>query len=1686
MLLLRAPCLGLLLFQLSGTLEAKLPSNDLAVSGALRSSLQRPREIQDGGAHGRRVGSGSGALTSAHKLYDLQQLRFGAKFKIKGRPGGRLFNAQLHYAVIFPSEMSCHSSEQACVHLSGVEEDIRIQVTLNMAQRNTTVIEKNLQQKSFFSCVTFEVPIISSRLAICGCWQMPETVNIYWDGGGNEEVATMEILIEAAGETITNSSKVLVRRRRTRTFIQTDKAVYKPGQTVQFRVVSLKENLQPGENQLPLIELQDPEKNRIAQWLNVNLKQGITELSFPLTPQPTLGQYSIRVGDTEHYFSVDEYVLPKFEVTFQFPKVVLFNSEQFQLKICGRYTYGKRVQGTYKAKLEPSGCSTLKVNSVNFSLAYYTHQMSLEGTSTITEEGTGVEYSGSGKTIISAVVMSCSFLDADTNYKPGIPYSGTIKVVDANDDPIPNQTVYLTSRPKKVNETLVSDEKGLVSFQLENTAEWEGEMQLTASTKRHDPGSPYLQGGLINPDHYLISSLDLIPFHSSSKSFLKLHSLQGELPCEGQRDVQVEYFIQNSELGMDAKHMELHYLIASKGLIKDSGSLEVPVTNEGEVLRGRVSIRLTLSVDVSPTLRALVFCFLPNGELVADSATFKLQRCFKNKVTVGFSPDEVLPGSDVSLQVQAAAGSLCGLRVVDKSVVLMKPKEELTADKIHNLFPFPDHGGYDTRVQDGDDDCTNEWYTPLYDYVDVYSLFKDMRLKIVSNAEMKKSLTCHLEYTELMFFGYGSYDVGMPSLERLKNEITKSAAHKIRAYFPETWIWQLVFVGDNGKTELHRSAPDTITDWNAGAFCMGPSGFGISPPTSLRVFQPFFVELTLPYSVVRGESFTLKASVFNYLKQCIKVQTTLLPSLELEEEPCTDCQYSSCVCAEESKTFYWNLKASNLGEVNITVRTEALNTQDMCNNEIPLVPKQGNSDTVIKPLLVQPGGILVEKSHGSLICSQEGEDHSKTEEISLKVPENILKDSERAYVSALGDLMGTALQNLDRLLAMPYGCGEQNMILFAPNIFILQYLENTHQLSPEIQSKAKRFLERGYQRQLTYKRNDGSYSAFGSRDPEGNTWLTAFVVKSFNKARPYIFIDGDHLKQSFSWLKNNRNRRGCFRSVGKLFNNDLKGGVDDEISLNAYVTIALMEAGLEKEDRMVRDALSCLRKAAKNVSSVYTQALLAYTFTLSGHTKLRKMLLAKLEEKAVRNDGQLHWERKPASATSDLPYWSRAPSAEVELTSYVLLALLSGPNKDLDKAFEIVNWLSKQQNPYGGFSSTQDTVVALQALAKYAEATFTDKGDVTVTVSSKTGFHQQFHVDHTNRLLLQKSSLSDIPGEFSVSVTGSGCVYVQTVLRYNIPPPRSDATFSVRVETPTPCSLVPIMSIDIYIEYTGSREKSNMALVEVKMLSGFIPMKSSVKQCSGASSRNLRRICGAGVPVGHDLSITAVTAQALQDPPPPGEVSPGQFPVGRLCGKGQFAGTTGSAPSQLRTPAATVSLWRFAATDKTTSPTMHPSHLLLRKRYRQWDAGTCRTPAPQIRLKFLLEAPLHYRKHRMWQLKDPAAESQGGEIKYRSMDGRPFAVSVEDRKQSLCLVSLSQLVSSKKIQRSEIQTDMVTLYLNEVGHDSVHLTFMVEQDIVVKDLKPATVKVYDYYETAEHAVTEYNSPCSSDDETRSR
>ncbi|NXT80218.1 A2MG protein, partial [Atlantisia rogersi] len=147
----------------------------------------------------------------------------------------------------------------------------------------------------------------------------------------------------------------------------------------------------------------------------------------------------------------------------------------------------------------------------------------------------------------------------------------------------------------------------------------------------------------------------------------------------------------------------------------------------------------------------------------------------------------------------------------------------------------------------------------------------------------------------------------------------------------------------------------------------------------------------------------------------------------------------------------------------------------------------------------------------------------------------------------------------------------------------------------------------------------------------------------------------------------------------------------------------------------------------------------------------------------------------------------------------------------------------------------QDTVVALQALSLYGAVTYAKSGAASkVTLRSGGDFQQDFQVDPTNRLLLQRLALPQVPGEYSAEVSGEGCVYLQTSLRYNVQPVQEDAPFMLHVYTiPETCEdskAHKVFDIGINVSYTGERNSSNMVIVDVKMLSGFIPVKSSVKK----------------------------------------------------------------------------------------------------------------------------------------------------------------------------------------------------------------------------------------------------------------
>lgn len=73
----------------------------------------------------------------------------------------------------------------------------------------------------------------------------------------------------------------------------------------------------------------------------------------------------------------------------------------------------------------------------------------------------------------------------------------------------------------------------------------------------------------------------------------------------------------------------------------------------------------------------------------------------------------------------------------------------------------------------------------------------------------------------------------------------------------------------------------------------------------------------------------------------------------------------------------------------------------------------------------------------------------------------------------------------------------------------------------------------------------------------------------------------------------------------------------------------------------------------------------------------------------------------------------------------------------------------------------QDTVVALQALAKYAATAYVPSEEVSVAVKSTENFQRAFNIESANRLVLQQEALPSIPGVYTVEASGQGCVYVQ-------------------------------------------------------------------------------------------------------------------------------------------------------------------------------------------------------------------------------------------------------------------------------------------------------------------------------------
>lgn len=58
------------------------------------------------------------------------------------------------------------------------------------------------------------------------------------------------------------------------------------------------------------------------------------------------------------------------------------------------------------------------------------------------------------------------------------------------------------------------------------------------------------------------------------------------------------------------------------------------------------------------------------------------------------------------------------------------------------------------------------------------------------------------------------------------------------------------------------------------------------------------------------------------------------------------------------------------------------------------------------------------------------------------------------YCLFTGDLLGPTVTGIERMLQMPFGCGEQILIGLGTVMYAAQYLQRTMRLSPPIQAQA--------------------------------------------------------------------------------------------------------------------------------------------------------------------------------------------------------------------------------------------------------------------------------------------------------------------------------------------------------------------------------------------------------------------------------------------------------------------------------------------------------------------------------------------------------------------------------------------------------------------------------------------------------
>jgi uncharacterized protein YfaS (alpha-2-macroglobulin family) len=1035
-------------------------------------------------------------------------------------------------------------------------------------------------------------------------------------------------------------------------YVYTDRPVYRPTHTVHFKAILRTRSGErfkvPAGEQVQVFIEDSASKRVFASTLPISTF-GTIHGDLELSTTAALGYYSITVSGRggQRYainggFYVEEYKKPEYEVKVTPSAPRILQGDAIEATIEAKYYFGEPVAGA-------------DVKYVVHTLPYWSpfidrdEEESTPGQS-FGEEGDSEEYADYGGAQISE---ESGKLDADGKLKVRIAtridqhhndvrYRIEARVTDAGNREIAGHNAVVATYGSFAVGISAESYVYQVGESIHATAvakDYDGKPVQTAVHVELVRGYWWYHAG--NQQETILDSRDaatgtdgtaLVTFNAKEAGNLYLR-VKAQTP--EQREVQANGYLwvtstDNNWWGTENREIRM---------IADKKSYKVGDTAHVLVLTGMSDAYLLITTEAR-TIQTKRILHATSSSVTIDVPITTDQQPNVFLTTV-FIHDNKLYSSSKSLKVPAIQQKL--QIEIQPSEKQFQPGQKASYTlSVHDSNGKPVAGEFSIGVvdeaiyairPDTNGDPHDYFYGPAYDRV---SLDSSLNFYFSGQAGKKQ-----------MFLAFRG-NANPRALAQLKPEALVQP--KVRKLFPDTALWQPdVHTDASGRVEAQLTFPDSLTTWRATVRGVTlDTKVGLATNTVI-VRKNLMVRLAVPRFFRQGDEVTVSAIVHNYLATTKTVQVALdLKGLEVLNGQTTPLEVPS---KGEAKVD-WRVRAQS-------VREAVLLAKALTNEE---------SDAMEITLPVLPVGVKQSDAKSGSVAGADQE-----EKTIVTLPGNPDQSSPTLDITLSPSLAGSLFSALDYLTSYPYGCTEQTMSSFLPNIVVAKAMKDLKLQAtvdtPELQKK----IEAGMARLKDFQHTDGGWGWW--KEDDSQVFMTAYVISGFGQAREAGYDPGaSSLNRAIEYL-----------------HNALSQHVNMHEDLRAYVVYALALNNAAKPEEL-QDAW----QARGNMSTQGLSMLGLALLSTSDQAKAQE-LAATVESQATVNDLEANWP----SVYDHLMGFEIDDAAETTAYAVRLLSLVKPTSPLLPKA---ALWLVNHREGGYFWFSTKQTAMVIFGLTDYLKS----------------------------------------------------------------------------------------------------------------------------------------------------------------------------------------------------------------------------------------------------------------------------------------------------------------------------------------------------------------------------------------------